>query len=44
MIYSSDSKGQCYLNTKNLDGENNLKKKSVPLLLRKILNDENVIL
>lgn len=42
LIYSSDTKkGQCFIETKNLDGETNLKPRSVPADLKsyKTLND-----
>jgi hypothetical protein len=40
LIGSSDSKGIAYIETKNLDGETNLKHKVVPKELRKVLRNE----
>ena len=33
ILHSSDKKGCCYVETKNLDGETNLKIKTIPVLL-----------
>jgi len=40
LIGSSESKGVCYVETKNLDGETNLKFKETPKLLLKHLFSE----
>ncbi len=40
VIYSSDRKsGKCFVETKNLDGETNLKLKQVPLKLHQLLKE-----
>jgi P-type E1-E2 ATPase len=44
LLTSSDSKGICYIETKNLDGETNLKRKSVAkdLAFMKNFSEEQV--
>lgn len=41
LLKTSDVKGQCYIETKNLDGETNLKIKQTNKKLMPIFNDES---
>ena len=41
ILYSSNDKADCYLETKNLDGETNLKMKVVSEKIREIVKEEN---
>lgn len=42
LISSSEKKGICYIETKNLDGETNLKRKQVPEILQKMSSHDIV--
>ena len=37
LIYTSEEKGNCYVETKNIDGETNLEQKNVHLKLQKYI-------
>ena len=39
-MYSSESKGSCFIETKNLDGETNLKHKNACKEIAKEINNE----
>ena len=41
LLYSSNAKKNCYLETKNLDGETNLKTKFVPKEMRSCYSSVN---
>lgn len=44
LVYSSGEKSECFVETKNLDGETNLKMKAVPQVLREIVKtEENLV-
>ncbi len=43
LLGSSDSKGVAYIETKNLDGETNLKHRVAPKELRKLLTSEEEV-
>ena len=43
LLASSDPKGMCYVETKNLDGETNLKHKLAEKLTQSILKNENAV-
>lgn len=43
VLYTSNKKKDCFVMTKNLDGETNLKPKEVPVKLKPILNKEETI-
>jgi magnesium-transporting ATPase (P-type) len=45
LLYSKDHKGRCYVETKNLDGETNLKAKMAHKdISRHFANNENVLI
>ena len=41
LVKTSDKKGNCFVETKNLDGETNLKDKSIPKQLYQMYRDYN---
>lgn len=44
MLSSSDENGLCYVETKNLDGETNLKIKKVNNDMQELFKDESIVL